>query len=184
MELSGLGGLLEHVEQQDSITLPYRGTTYVVPRPGTARTLRCAALLAAYRLPAEDRVAAIARALDGARVEDLVLGGQVAEQLHDDDIPAPVISHLTTVALVAWVQGEAAAQAYIDAATAGDAGPKARARSTRSRTGTSTDAESTTRARASTSGTTRRPSGSPTAAAKAPARGSTGGTSSPTGASS
>jgi len=184
MELSGLTDLLEHVEAQESITLPYRGAEYVVPAPGTARRLRCAALLAAYRLPVEERPAAIAKVLDEDRVEDMVLGVAAAERLHGDDVPPKVISYLTTVALVAWVQGEAAAQAYIDASTAGEPGPKAKAPSKASRTGTSTGAASTTRRRASTSGTKPRRSASPKRPAKAPARPSTGGTSSPAGPSS
>lgn len=184
MDLSGLDDLLEHVEEQDSITLPFRGKKYVVPRPGTKRTIRCAALLAAYRLPAEERPAAILKVLDGDRADDMVLGSAVAELLHADDVPVPVIRELTTIALVAWVQGEKAAQAYIDASGAGEKGPKARARSTRSKTGTSTDAASTTKRRASTSGTKPRQSGSRKAPAKAPAKRSTGGTSSPAGPSS
>lgn len=185
MELSGLTGLLDTVDAKDSITLPFRGVEYVVPAPGTARRLRCAALLAAYRLPVEERPAAIAKVLDEDRVEDMVLGVAAAERLHGDDVPAKVISYLTTVALVAWVQGEAAAQAYIDASTAGEPGPKAKAPSKASKTGTSTGAASTTKRRASTSGTTSRRSASPKGQAKAaPARPSTGGTSSPAGPSS
>lgn len=184
MDLSGLTDHLKAVESKDSIVLPWRGVEYVIPPPGTARRLRCAALLAAYTREGAEKTAAIAEALAGDRMEDLVLGAEAAARLYADDIHPKVIGHLSTIALIAWVQGEAAAQRYIDAAAVGEPGPKAPARSKASRTGTSSGAASTTKRRASTSGTRPRRSASPKLAAKAPAARSTSGTSSPGGTSS
>jgi len=185
MELSGLTEHLEAVEAKDSITLPWRGEEYVFPAPGPARSLRCAALLAAYGKPTgEEREAAIAEVLDGEGADVVILGAEAAARLAADDVPIPVRNHIVTVALVAWVQGEAAAQRYIDASAAGEKGPKAKAPSRRSTTGTKSGAASTTRKRASTSGTKPRRNASPKPAAKAQVEPSTGGTSSRTGTSS
>lgn len=184
MDLSGLSDHLKAVESKDSITLPWEGTEYVVRPPGKERRLRCAMLFAAYTRSGAEKVAAISEALAGEPVEDVILGAKMAARLHADDIDPKVIGHLSTIALLAWVQGEAAAQRYIDAAAAGEPGPKAPARSTRRTTGTSTGAASTTKRRASTSGTKPRRSASPKAAGKAPVAASTGGTSSSAGTSS
>lgn len=185
MDLSGLSDHLKAVESKDSITLPWKGTEYVISPPGPVRRLRCAALLAAVVRPAGDeRDEALAAALAEDTQENLVLGEDVAARLAADDVPIPVRSHLVTIALIAWVQGEAAAQRYIDASAVGEPGPKAKAPSKASRTGTSTGAARTTKRRASTSGTKPRRSASPKAAAKAPDEASTGGTSSPAGTSS
>lgn len=185
MDLSGLTDHLKAVESQDSITLPWRGVEYVVPPPGTERRLRCAALLAGYsRADVGERTAAILEVLGEDRLEDVVLGPETAARLIADDVPGKVIGRLCTVAMIAWVQGEAAAQRYIESAAAGEKGPKAKAPSKASRTGTSTGAASTTKRRASTSGTRPRRNASPKAAAKGPAEPSTGGTSSPAGPSS
>lgn len=185
MDLSGLTDHLKAVESKDSITLPWKGVEYVISPPGPVRRLRCAALLAAVVRPAgAERDEALAAALDEDTQEILVLGEDVAARLAADDVPIPVRSHLVTIALIAWVQGEAAAQRYIDASAAGEKGPKAPAPSKRRTTGTSTGAASTTKRRASTSGTRPRRSASPKSAAKAPAEVSTGGTSSPAGTSS
>lgn len=185
MDLSGLTDHLKAVESKDSITLPWKGVEYVIPPPGPTRRLRCAALFAALsRAEGAERDEATAAAVGDDSQEVLVLGPEVAARLASDDVPIPVRSHLVTVALVAWVQGEAAAQRWIDAAAAGEPGPKAPARSRASRTGTSTGAASTTKRRASTSGTTTRRSAPRKAAGKAPAEPSTSGTSSPGGTSS
>jgi hypothetical protein len=185
MDLSGLAEHLKAVESKDSITLPWKGAEYVIAPPGPVRRLRCAALLAAVVRPAgPERDEALAAALDEDTQENLVLGEDVAARLADDDVPIPVRSHLVTIALIAWVQGEAAAQRYIDATAAGEPGPKAPARSRESRTGISTGEASTTNRRASTSGTKPRRSALPKAAAKAQVEKSTGGTSSPDGTSS
>jgi hypothetical protein len=185
MDLSGLSDHLKAVESKDSITLPWKGTEYVISPPGPARRLRCAALLAAVVQPAGDeRDEALAAVLGEDTQEILVLGEDVSERLAADDVPIPVRSHLVTIALIAWVQGEAAAQRWIDASAAGEPGPKAPARSRASKTGTSTGAASTTKRRASTSGTKPRQSASRKAADKAPDGPSTGGTSSPAGISS
>lgn len=176
MQLSGLTEHLKAVEAKDSITLPWRGEEYVFPAPGPARILQCAALLAAYGKPAgEERDAAIAEVLDGQGADVVILGAESAARLAADDVPIPVRNHIVTVALIAWVQGEAAAQRYIDASAAGEKGPKASARSTRRTTGTRTGAASTTKRRASTSGTKPRPSASRKQAGKAPVDPSTGG---------
>jgi hypothetical protein len=185
MELSGLTEHLKVIEAKDSITLPWEGVEYVIPPPGPARRLRCAMLLAAVGRPdSEERTAAIAAAVGEDSQEIVGFGKKVAARLEADDVPIPVRGHLLTIALIAWVQGEARAQQYIDATAAGEKGPKAKAPSTASRTGTRSDAASTTRKRASTSGTTPRRSASRKAAGRAPATPSTGGTSSPAGPSS
>jgi hypothetical protein len=184
MDLSGLSDHLKAVESKDSITLPWKGVEYVIAPPGQKRRLRCAALFAAYTREGAEKVAAIAEALDGEPMEDVVLGADAAARMHDDDVHPKVIGHLCTVAMIAWVQGEAAAQRYLDSSAAGEPGPKEPARSKRSRTGTSTGAASTTKRRASTSGTKPRRSASPRPAAKVPGEASTGGTSSPAGTSS
>ncbi|MDR7385207.1 DUF7426 family protein [Promicromonospora iranensis] len=185
MELSGLTEFLGAVEAKDSITLPWRGEKYVIPAPGPARRLRCAGLLAALGRPdGAEREAAVADAIGDEAQDVLIFGEDVAARMEADDVPIPVRSHLATVALVAWVQGEAAAQRYIDAAAAGEKGPKAKAPSKAPRTGTRSDAASTTKRPASTSGTRPRRSASPKPAAKAPDAPSTGGTSSPAGPSS
>lgn len=185
MELPGLTEHLKAVEARDSITLPWRGETYIIPAPGPARAARCAMLLAAFGRPTPaEREAAIAEVVGDDTQENLVIGEETVARFVADDVPIPVRKNLITIALIAWVQGEAAAERYMVAAAAGEKGPKAPARSSRSKTGTSTGAARTTKRRASTSGTTPRPSGSRKAAAKAPARRSTGGTSSPAGTSS
>ncbi|GAB3166893.1 hypothetical protein GCM10027059_26520 [Myceligenerans halotolerans] len=160
MQLTGLVDLLDHAVERDSIQLPWRGETYVIPAPGTERRLRCAALLAAYRLPEGERAAAIKQVAGDESAEDIILGAEMAQRMHADGIPERALGYLTTIALFAWVQGEEKAQAYVNALQAGDVGPKAKASSKRSRTGTSTDAAPTTRTRASTSGTTSRRNGS------------------------
>jgi hypothetical protein len=185
MELSGLTEHLAAVEAKDSITLPWRGVEYVIPRPGPARILRCAALLAAFARPTlEERQAAIAKVLGDDSQEDLVIGEETVARFVADDVPIPVRKHLITIALIAWVQGEAAAERWMASAAAGEPGPKAKAPSKASTTGTSTAAARTTKRRASTSGTKPRRSASPKVADKGPVGPSTGGTSSPAGPSS
>ena len=182
--LEGLTEHLQAVEAKASVPLPWKGVTYLVPVPSRARHLQLAALLAAYGREGVERVAAVDEVLAGERVEDLIFGREVAEQMHGNNVGVPVMNTLVTIMLVRWVQGEAAAQAYINATAAGEKGPKAQARSKASKTGTSTGAASTTKRRASTSGTKPRRSASPKAAVKGPAAESTSGTSSPAGPSS
>lgn len=185
MELSGLTEHLKAIEARDSITLPWRGKKYVIPAPGPARSARCAMLFAAFGRPeGEERAKAIAEVLGDDTQENLVIGEETVARFVADDVPIPVRRDLLIIALIAWVQGEAAAERYMAAASAGESGPKAKAPSKASRTGTSTGAASTTKRRASTSGTKPRRSASPKAAVKAPAEPSTGGTSSPAGTSS
>jgi len=163
MRLDGLADVLAAVDQDAGLELPFDGRTYVVRAPNAARGLRCAAYLGARSIedPAE-REAARAEALAGGSLADLTLGPEALAEMND--LPGPVVHQLAWVALVAWVNGEAAANRYVAALAerrtntdGGDAQGEASPRPRPSRSGRGTGSASRTR-KGSTRATKSRPS--------------------------
>lgn len=156
MRLDGLADVLATVEQDASLELPFGGRTYAVRAPNAARGLRCAAYLAAQTIEDEDERAQVrAEALDGGTFADLTLGSEALAEM--SDLSDAVVQQLAWVALVAWVNGEAAANRYVarladmysGKAEAETEAPKERARRSPKKSGTSTASARKTRTRAS-----------------------------------
>lgn len=156
MRLDGLADVLASVEEDSSLELPFGGRTYVVRPPNAARGLRCAAYLAARQIGDEDERAKVrAEALDGGTLADLALGPDAVTEMAD--LSGPVLHQLAWVALVAWVNGEAAANRYVASvakvrsgkAEAETEAPKARPRRSPKKSGTPTGSARKTRTRAS-----------------------------------
>ncbi|MFD2792586.1 hypothetical protein ACFS27_03395 [Promicromonospora vindobonensis] len=166
MRLEGLSDVLASVEADSSLELPFGGRTYTVRPPTAARGLRCATYLAARQIEDEaERAEVRMQALDGGTLADLALGEEALAEM--SDLSGPVLHQLAWVALVAWVNGEAAANRYVAAVAEQRAGtaeaeatpPKARARRSPKRSGTSTASARKTPTRASgPAGTESRPS--------------------------
>lgn len=156
MRLEGLSDVLASVDADSSLELPFGGRTYVVRPPNAARGLRCATYLAARQIEDEtERAQVRVQALDGGTLADLALGPEALAEM--SDLSGPVLHQLAWVALVAWVNGEAAANRYVAAVAESRSGkaevetaaPKARAPRSRTKSGTSTASARKTRTRAS-----------------------------------
>jgi len=157
MRLDGLADVLASVDQDASLELPFGGRTYVVRAPTAARGLRCAAYLGARAIEDEEERAQVrVEALAGGSLADLALGPDAMADMAD--LSGPVLHQLAWVALVAWVNGEAAANRYVATLAAAQSGqteaaveaaPKARARRSPKKSGTSTASARKTRTPAS-----------------------------------
>jgi hypothetical protein len=179
-DLSTLAEHLDAVTGEALLVLPYRGREYQVLPAETSRGLRCAAFHAAStledaterdaqrkqilqaqvawerrraeRLPEAERAdrLAVLDALAGNALQILALGVEVADQLDVDGVPEPDAEVLAYTALVAHVQGPAAARGYArrlaarrtgQDADSGEASPRPRP----SRSGRGTGSASRTR---------------------------------------
>lgn len=114
MRLPDLSEYLDTVEDEAGLALPIGGRTYKVRPPSTARGLKLARLDAIASVQDRDERRRLqAEVLGDLSFEQLVLGDDVAAQLADDDVPAPVVAEACTVAYIAWLRGEAAAELYV-----------------------------------------------------------------------
>lgn len=140
-----------------NLVLPYRGTTYVAPPPSYTDGLVLAAILitspslhdpAAHAAAVESLPARSRELFDAAQGRDLgeLALGAAYEQMVADGMPLDDLNLYSWFAMIRWVNGVEAADAFLDRMrehNGGEATPKAPARP-RSRSGRSTASESQT----------------------------------------